>query len=614
MPLPANIGRYQILEELGRGAHGAVFRALDPMIERHVAVKTISLALDPADREEFRGRFLKEAKAAGRLNHPNIVTVFDAGEEQGFAYIVMELLSGVSVRENLPPGKPLPPQLWVSVAAQVAEGLGCAHAAGVVHRDVKPGNIVVGGDGRVRVTDFGIARVGGSTTGTQAGMILGSPRYMSPEQIQGFGVDARTDLFSLGTVMYEMATGSAPFGGDTTDLATLMRAIVRSEPVPPSSVAAAVSPDLERVILRALAKRPEDRFRNAAELAQALREAARPIERGAAVVQTLALDATVRIVAPPRLDPAAADAAATRFDATTVKLAPLAAHEPASFDDFASRLLSDLDAFSVPPETASPAAAPRAQDPASPRFPDVSYEETGARAVEPVPSGLLAELAREAQRLREEASTTRGGAPDRVTPEVRALDRRMRELFAWLNEFVRHLNTIKPAVARVYPLLNVGVFRGLGWQRGLADYRTRMVAGEHLVSRVNFSCTLAGSGELEAEREGPAIEKLHWQLFELNVPFTTEEIRNSRGIVDRVRYRMPFEVRMAAVFECDESTLAVRLYTKNVQRFGAVDYHLAPDMLVPAMFEEFGKLVLGKPDRFFAWADFADLLAPGKRA
>ena len=613
MPLPANIGRYQILEELGRGAHGAVFRALDPMIERYVAVKTISLALDPADREEFRGRFLKEAKAAGRLNHPNIVTIFDAGEEQGFAYIIMELLSGVSVREMLPAGKRLPVQLWVSIATQVAEGLACAHAAGVVHRDVKPGNIVVGGDGRVRVTDFGIARVGGSTTGAQGGMILGSPRYMSPEQIQGLVLDARTDLFSLGTVMYEMATGSAPFGAETDDLATLMRAIVRSDPVPPSAIAPAVSPELEQVMLRVLAKRPEDRYRTAADLAQALRDAAKPIERGAAVAHTLALDTTVTIVAPPQLDAGEREPYASRFDATTMRLDPTPGREAQSFDDFASRLLSDLDAFSIPPETLAPTPTPRAPEPAAPRFPAVSHEENGARAVEQKPSGLLAELAREAQRLREDGSAQPGAAPARVTPEARALDRRMRELFAWLNEFVRHLNTIKPAVARVYPLLNLGVLRGLGWQRGLADYRTRTIAGEHLVSRVNFSCTLAGSGGLETEREGPAIEKLHWQLFELNVPFATDEIRNSRGIVDRVRYRMPFEVRMAAVFECDETARSVRLYTKNVQRFGAVDYHVAPEMLVPAMFDEFGKLVLGKPDRFFAWADIAEPLAPGRR-
>ena len=613
MPLPANIGRYQILEELGRGAHGAVFRALDPMIERYVAVKTISLALDPADREEFRGRFLKEAKAAGRLNHPNIVTIFDAGEEQGFAYIIMELLSGVSVREMLPAGKRLPVQLWVSIATQVAEGLACAHAAGVVHRDVKPGNIVVGGDGRVRVTDFGIARVGGSTTGAQGGMILGSPRYMSPEQIQGLVLDARTDLFSLGTVMYEMATGSAPFGAETDDLATLMRAIVRSDPVPPSSIAPAVSPELEQVMLRVLAKRPEDRYRTAADLAQALRDAAKPIERGAAVAHTLALDTTVTIVAPPQLDAEEREPYPSRFDATTMRLHPAPGRGAQSFDDFSSRLLSDLDAFSIPPETPAPTPTPRAPEPAASRFPAVSHEENGARAVEQKPSGLLAELAREAQRLREDGSAQPGAAPARVTPDARALDRRMRELFAWLNEFVRHLNTIKPPVARVYPLLNLGVLRGLGWQRGLADYRTRTIAGEHLVSRVNFSCTLAGSGGLETEREGPAIEKLHWQLFELNVPFATDEIRNSRGIVDRVRYRMPFEVRMAAVFECDETARSVRLYTKNVQRFGAVDYHVAPEMLVPAMFDEFGKLVLGKPDRFFAWADIAEPLAPGRR-
>ncbi|MCX7892831.1 MAG: protein kinase [Burkholderiales bacterium] len=607
MALPASIGRYHVLEELGRGAHGAVFRALDPMIERHVAVKTIGLALEPEEREAFRSRFLKEAKAAGRLNHPNIVTIFDAGEEHGFAYIVMEYLAGVSVREMLPPGKPLPPQLWVNIAAQVADGLACAHAAGVVHRDVKPGNIMVGGDGRVRITDFGIARVGG-TTSTQTGVILGSPRYMSPEQIQGLPLDARTDLFSLGAVMYEMATGRVPFGAGSDDLAALMRAIVREDPEPPSRRNPAVSPELERAILRALAKRPDDRFRTAAELAQALRDAVRPIERGAAVAQTLALDATVKIVDAPRLaDPETARTAPA--DAATTRLGETA--EAQSFGEFSTRLLSDLDAFSIPPESLAP--QPPAREAAeAPRFPAVAHEDTGPQPVGPASWGLLGELAREARRLREDSAPEADAASVRVTPEARALDRRMRELFAWLNEFARHLNTIKPAIARVYPLLGIGVLRGLGWQRGLADYRTRMVAGEQLVSRVSFNCTFAGSGELETEREAPAIEKLHWQLFELNVPFTTQEIRNSRGIVDRVRYRIPFEVRVGAVFECADPARAVRLYTRNLQRFGAVDYLIAPEHLAPALFDEFGKLVLGKPDRFFAWADIAEPIAPAR--
>ena len=269
-------GRYLIAGELGRGAMGRVYRALDPVIERELAIKTLKPDLPPEALAEVRERFLREARSAGKLSHPNIVIVHDIGEQDGEAYIAMEFLAGRPLKDLL--GKPLPVETAVRIAAQVADALHHAHGHSVVHRDVKPANIMVTDDWQAKLTDFGMAWVPSSTM-TQAGVALGSPKYMSPEQVTGQTVEPRSDVFCLGVVLYEMLAGRPPFSreGDRTPIDVMDR--IAGEPHPPlRSIDPAIPAALEAVVDRALAKKLEARYASAAEMAAALRACLAPSE------------------------------------------------------------------------------------------------------------------------------------------------------------------------------------------------------------------------------------------------------------------------------------------------------------------------------------------------
>ena len=267
------LGRYLIQSELGRGAMGVVYKATDSVLERTVAVKTVNMALERDGAERYEARFYQEARAAGGLNHPNIVTVYDVGKAGDVAYMAMEFIEGQELRTLLGEGKPLPVQQAVSIAAQVAEGLGYAHQHGVVHRDIKPTNIMVTPASPVKITDFGIARMRASGDLTQTGMMLGSPKYMSPEQVIGKRADHRSDIFSLGVILYEMLAGSTPFNGD--NVTALMYQIVNFAPPAPSAVNASVPELLDYIVAKMLAKALEDRYQSAEDVARDLRECER---------------------------------------------------------------------------------------------------------------------------------------------------------------------------------------------------------------------------------------------------------------------------------------------------------------------------------------------------
>ena len=292
MKPPQHLNRYEVLTELGRGAMGVVYKAQDPVIDRTVAIKTICLEEPGSETDAWRQRFYREAKSAGRLNHPNIVTIYDVGEAEDVAYIAMEFLGGQSLREILDSGTVLPPATIAEIAAQVADGLAFAHENGVVHRDIKPANIMVLDNGVVKITDFGIARLP-SGTRTIAGTIFGSPKYISPERLQGLEVDGRSDIFSLGAVLYEMLTDFPPFFGG--DLGAIMHQVMEVTPAPPSSRNRRIPSGFDYIVAKALAKRPEDRYRNATEMAADLRNFADlkpPVEASAA--QADLTDASLR--------------------------------------------------------------------------------------------------------------------------------------------------------------------------------------------------------------------------------------------------------------------------------------------------------------------------------
>jgi serine/threonine protein kinase len=275
---PAQLGRYVVESELGRGAMGVVYKATDTVLERPVAVKTVNITLEREYADKYEARFYQEAKAAGGLNHPNIVTIHDVGKAGELVYMAMEYIEGVELRTLIGEGQPLALPQALSIAAQVAEGLAYAHKRGVVHRDIKPANIMVVPNGPVKITDFGIARMRGSRELTQTGMLLGSPKYMSPEQAIGKRADQRSDIFSMGVILYEMIAGVAPFNGE--NVTALMYQIVNFVPPAPGAINPSVPPILDHIVAKMLAKPLEDRYQDAAELARDLRACERELSLG----------------------------------------------------------------------------------------------------------------------------------------------------------------------------------------------------------------------------------------------------------------------------------------------------------------------------------------------
>ncbi len=265
---PLQISRYEVLGELGSGAMGVVYKARDPLIDRLVAVKAIDVTQGGAEALSFRQRIFREARSAGGLNHPNIVTIHDVGESGDVAYIAMEYLPGQSLREILDSGTVLPVARIADIAAQIADGLAFAHQKGIVHRDIKPANVMVLDNGVVKITDFGIALLP-SGTRTIAGTVFGSPKYISPERLRGDRVDGRSDFFSLGAVLYEMLTGVPPFTG--TDLNSLLNQILSVMPIAPSSRNRNIPPAFDFIVGTALAKDPAERYRDAQAMAEDLR-------------------------------------------------------------------------------------------------------------------------------------------------------------------------------------------------------------------------------------------------------------------------------------------------------------------------------------------------------
>src|SRR5438874_3462171 len=261
------LGKYEIRREVGRGATGIMYEGYDPLNNRSVALKTIR-ADQPAgeNAETVVARFRREAQAAGRLSHPNIVSIYDFGEEEGVWYIAMEFVKGRELKDYFQANERFTTADIVRIMTKILDALDYSHRQGVIHRDIKPANIILLPDGSVKVADFGIAHIETSNM-TQVGTTLGTPAYMSPEQIMGLPVDGRSDLFSAGVILYQFLTGERPFSGTST---STMRKVLEENPLPPSRFNVQAPPAMDAVVRKALAKRAEDRYQSAGEFAAAL--------------------------------------------------------------------------------------------------------------------------------------------------------------------------------------------------------------------------------------------------------------------------------------------------------------------------------------------------------
>jgi tRNA A-37 threonylcarbamoyl transferase component Bud32 len=321
----SNLGKYEIRHEIGRGAMGVVYEAYDPLIKRVVALKTIrSDQLAGEESSSVVARFRREAQAAGRLSHPNIVSIYDFGEDGGVWFIALEFIKGRELKEYFETDERFGIPDIVRIMSQILDALDYSHRQGVVHRDIKPANIFLLPDGSVKVADFGIAHIETSNL-TQVGTVLGTPSYMSPEQIMGLPVDGRSDLFSAGVILYQFLTGERPFAGSAT---TTMQKVLKEDPLPPTSLNVQAPPAMDAVMRKALAKRPDERYQTAQEFAAAIRAAAQvmtPAAADATLVGTS--DATIMSGADKTL---VAGPAPVKPVAPTPSPAPAPATAPAS--------------------------------------------------------------------------------------------------------------------------------------------------------------------------------------------------------------------------------------------------------------------------------------------
>ncbi len=421
------IGRYEVLDELGRGAMGSVLRARDPAMGRVIAIKSIHAAsLAGEQAGEFRERFYREARAAGALAHPGIVPVFDVGEDDGAPFLVMELVQGRTLEAALKAGERYPLDRVAEIGRQIAEALGYAHKNGVIHRDIKPANILmtsreVYGVERPRITDFGVAKLAGGEA-TTTGQLLGTPAFMPPEQFTGAPIDGRSDLFSLGVILYRMATGEQPFPGET--LTAVSYKVVHTEPIPPSKLNPALPPQFEAIILKCLAKSPDARHQTGEELAAdlaAVRGGSQPVAASAPAGPTLVQSVGETIDSASRLRPQPPTAPVYQSVSPAPAPVPPQPFAPPPPAAPASRPAPVPQTVAAPPVPPRPAAQPTAAAPSPPprTYTPAAAPNPATRPV-PAPPTMPPQAAAIPARLRKD------------TPQAQPRKRGGMGLFGWL--------------------------------------------------------------------------------------------------------------------------------------------------------------------------------------
>ena len=574
----STLGRYQIVSTLGRGAMGTVYRAVDPAIERTVAIKTLNPDLPDENLAEVKERFLREAKSAGRLNHPNVVTVYDVGEAGGIAYIAMEYLEGKSLRQLLDSG-PQPLRTVVGIAAQIADALDYAQRYGIVHRDIKPANIMLTPDGHAKLTDFGVAYMPSSSM-TQTGAVLGSPKYLSPEQCLGLPVDGRADVFALGVVLFEMLARKTPFEGPEITVFNLMQRIC-TEPAPRiTQVNREVPAAFDYILGRALAKRPEERYQRAAEFAADLRNYQQLTQSSTdqTVITRPLADATVvtRPAAPATPPPSRPQA------------------DDPDMQEKMAKLLEDLDVFSqnYDLESSRLAAAAQAQAEARARAEEESRQQQDQTTMSPRPKSALIGL------LQEQAKAKSQQKPARPSLEsIMALNAKMKQAFAYLVEFVSEFNAATPAYAGKLTLLYAGNLPDPTLNRGFVDYRSTKIDDRQVIEYIALTYRMGSDDKMRVTLNKEEARLLATQLERAEIKFEQREVEHAAHKVPRVAFTIDCSMVARARLAPDYNALAVDLLCQNVGGVGATRFRIAADRFGEEALEEFGKRILGLPNK-----------------
>ncbi len=602
------LGRYKVLSELGRGAMGAVYRAVDPLIDREVAIKTLLPNLPPEVMAEVRERFIREARSAGRLNHPSIVTIFDVGESDGVAYIAMELLDGRSLQQMLRDPAPLPFHTSAELAAQVADALDVAQQFKIVHRDVKPANIMVGRSGRAKLTDFGVARLETSSM-TQDGAALGSPKYMSPEQVLGLPIDPRSDIFSLGVVLYEMLTRRTPFErpGDSTVFTMLHR--IAGEPHPPvHKVDASIPVAFDHVLSRALAKKPEQRYQHAGEMAADLRNFRN-------------LDTSK---APQGARPAAARPGAADFDKTTLNTATVVRPPSPEEEKARAQLLSEMDRFTTNFEQEEQARVRAEQEAAVRKQAELqkwgeaeerkrqqfdNKRETASPSADT--SQTLVRRTGALDALRKQAApsapaVSKEGKAEARAKAIQALDEGMKAAHQYLSQFVKELNSVNPTSGRSYEFIYLGKIPAVDLHDAKIEQRPSHFEGRNILEQVVVKYRVSPAEPVKASVGGEDIPRCKAYLESLQTDFKAEvQEKNWTGKILKVQYAVTGSLPCQILLRGDYSAAAVLVELVNVRRVGKVQARI-PAMLLGDVVDDLARFAIGVDD------DFEKVLKIGK--
>jgi serine/threonine protein kinase len=598
------LGRYRILGELGRGAMGTVYRALDPLIEREVAIKTLHPNLPEEVIAEVRPRFLREARSAGQLNHPNIVTIFDVGEQDGVAYMAMELLEGRSLQDILGEPARLPFQTTADYVSQIADALDRAQQLGVVHRDVKPANVVVSASGHVKLTDFGVAYIPSSTM-TQTGTMIGSPRYMSPEQVLGLPIDPRSDIFSLGVVLYEMLTGGrAPFvrEGDTTIFPLINR--IAAEPHPPvTQMDPTVPAGFDAILCKALAKKPEERYQRAGEMANDLRSLR---NLGPAGVAPALVDAEKTLVLAPGPQKSRPDYDKTDVIPPPVPATPTAAKKGPGF-------VLDLDTFSRNFESEEQARLQAEQEARRKKEEDLhrwgeeqarkreAFERESEAQKKRVATGTETGARRGALDMLKQKAATRIPGDDPAEKKAKAdlnLDQSLRSALRYLAEVARELNGVNPVAERPYDYFFLGRLPPVKLSNSFVDLRSIKIDGEDRGNHLFFRFRVQPTAPAKSTLLGADITRFQDYLKMLSIPHEVQtEARSDFGQATRATFTvaasLPCEINIRADY--DKSMVEIELV--NVRRPGRVRCRLEPKAL-DAVVDDLARYLLGVDDDF----------------
>ncbi|MSQ63201.1 MAG: serine/threonine protein kinase [Betaproteobacteria bacterium] len=576
-------GRYIIGAELGRGAMGAVHRASDPLIERDVAIKTLLPNLPPEVMDEVRERFLRETRSAGRLNHPNIVTIYDVGEQDGVAYIAMELLEGKSLQQILRETARLPFATIADLVAQIADGLDLAQHFKITHRDIKPANIMVSADWHAKLTDFGVAHVASSSM-TQTGTALGSLKYMSPEQVTGQPLDPRLDIFSLGVVLYEMLVGRTPFErqSDTTVFALMNRIAVEAHAAV-TQIDPQIPAAFDAILDKALGKAPDKRYQRGGEMANDLRNY--KSLAGSAASPATDYAKTVVVSRPPTKAPPDVSATATLIDDLNV-----------FSKDFEEKEQEALRAEAAERQRkeAELRRWAEAEEKRRQAFERERDSKAGATQAGPRRSAALDLLKQKVAGKTAAVDVERSKKAESAT----RVDERLRAAFRYLSEFATVLNEAGPVSDGKQGVMFFGDRAGMILGEGFTDMRTRDLNGKSCADYVTFKHRVRFPKPEKLEVAGQEAQRVQERLKAMGVKYEISGRKNDLGQLTHATFVLSGPFPCQALLRADYDEPGFTLDLVNVRHHGQRKLRFDVEELDDDVLDEFGTWVLGADDAF----------------